>query len=458
MGTEAKKGKISLFEMVAYGFGGFGRGMFNAIAMGQLNYFYTNSLGLSAAVVGMVFMLSRFFDSFTDVLVGALVDKTKSRFGKARIWLLCTCIPFGIGTYLLFTVPQSWGPAGQLIYIIVTYNLCTSILGTTWYVPHMTLPARMTRDQGERAQITNINQIFAMLSSLPFSMILFPQIVANGNTQEAWVSAMRLYAVVGVIAMGICAVFAKEHVDEEEPAKKQLAEKIPFGKMFKALITNKYWVMILLIFIFDAMSNNFANAVATYYSQYLLGDATVISRANLYITAALVIVLFGATPFVKKYGKRKIFIMGSVIKFVGILIMGILPVSASVTVASRVIEAFGRGFHYATMYAMVPDAMEYGEWKTGIRVEGTMMSACSLGAKIGVGFGPGLAGIIMDAAGFDGLLTVQPASALTAINACLVWIPLAFAAGLIVLGFLYKLDDQYDEIVAELARRKGAAS
>ncbi len=87
-----------------------------------------------------------------------------------------------------------------------------------------------------------------------------------------------------------------------------------------------------------------------------------------------------------------------------------------------------------------------------------MMSACSLGAKIGVGFGPGLAGIIMDAAGFDGLLTVQPASALTAINACLVWIPLAFAAGLIVLGFLYKLDDQYDEIVAELARRKGAAS
>ena len=458
MGTEAKKGKISLFEMVAYGFGGFGRGMFNAIAMGQLNYFYTNSLRLSAAVVGMVFMLSRFFDSFTDILVGALVDKTKSRFGKARIWLLCTCIPFGVGTYLLFTVPQSWGPAGQLIYIIITYNLCTSILGTTWYVPHMTLPARMTRDQGERAQITNVNQIFSMLSGLPFSMVLFPQIVANGNTQAAWVSAMRLYAVAGVIAMAICAVFAKEHVDEKEPAKKQPAEKIPFGKMFKALITNKYWVMILLIFIFDAMSNNFANAVSTYYSQYLLGDATVISRANLYITAALVIVLFGATPFVKKYGKRKIFILGSVIKFAGILIMGILPVSASVTVASRVIEAFGRGFHYATMYAMVPDAMEYGEWKTGIRIEGTMMSACSLGAKIGVGFGPGLAGIIMDAAGFDGLLTVQPASALTAINACLVWIPLAFAAGLIVLGFLYKLDDQYDEIVAELARRKGAAS
>ena len=373
MGTKAKKGKISLFEMVAYGFGGFGRGMFNAIAMGQLNYFYTNSLGLSAAVVGMVFMLSRFFDSFTDVLVGALVDKTRSRFGKARIWLLCTCIPFGIGTYLLFTVPQSWGPAGQLIYIIVTYNLCTSILGTTWYVPHMTLPARMTRDQGERAQITNINQIFAMLSSLPFSMILFPQIVANGNTQEAWISAMRIYAVAGVVAMGICAIFAREHVDEEEPAKKQPAQKIPFGKMFKALITNKYWVMILLIFIFDAMSNNFAGAVSTYYSQYILGDATIISRANLYITAALVIVLFGATPFVKKFGKGKIFILGSVIKFVGILIMGILPASAAVAVTSRVVEAFGRGFHYATMYAMVPDAMEYGEWKTGIRIEGTMM-------------------------------------------------------------------------------------
>ena len=262
----------------------------------------------------------------------------------------------------------------------------------------------------------------------------------------------------GVVAMGICTIFAREHVDEEEPAKKQPAQKIPFGKMFKALITNKYWVMILLIFIFDAMSNNFAGAVSTYYSQYILGDATIISRANLYITAALVIVLFGATPFVKKFGKGKIFILGSVIKFIGILIMGILPASAAVAVTSRVAEAFGRGFHYATMYAMVPDAMEYGEWKTGIRIEGTMMSACSLGAKIGVGFGPGLAGIIIDAAGFDGLLAVQPASALTAINTCMVWIPLAFAAGLIILGFLYRLDDQYDQIVAELASRRNAAS
>ncbi len=456
MGQTQNKEKVSLFEMVAYGFGGFGRGMFNAIAMGQLNYFYTNSLGMSAAVVGMVFMLSRFFDSFTDFLVGALVDKTKSRFGKARIWLLWTCVPFGIGTYLMFTIPQSWGPAAQLIYIIITYNLCTSILGTTWYVPHMTLPARMTRDQGERAQITNINQIFAMLSGLPFSMILFPQIVANGNTQAAWVSAMRLYAVIGVIAMGICAIFARERVDDKVSEKESQAEKIPFGKMFGALIHNKYWIMILLIFIFDAMSNNFANAVSTYYSQYILGDATIISKANLYITAALVIVLFGATPFVKKFGKGKLFILGSIIKFAGILLMGVLPASASVAVASRVIEAFGRGFHYATMYAMVPDAMEYGEWKTGIRVEGTMMSACSLGAKIGVGFGPGLAGIIMDAAGFDGLLAAQPASALSAINTCLVWIPLAFSAGLIVLGFLYNLDGKYEQIMADLAERRKA--
>lgn len=439
--------------MTAYGLGGFGRGMFNAIAMGQLNYFYTNSLGMSASVVGMVFMLSRFFDSFTDVLIGALVDKTKSRFGKARIWLLCVCVPFGIGTYLLFTVPQNWSSAAQLIYIIITYNLCTSILGTIWYVPHMTLPARMTKDRGERAQITNINQIFAMLSILPFSMILFPQIVANGNTQAAWISAMRLYAVIGVVTMGVCAVFAKERVDDDAAANKPSAEKIPFGTMLKALISNQYWIMILLIFIFDAMSNNFANAVSTYYSQYILGDATIISKASLLITAALVIVLFGATPFVKKFGKRNIFILGSVIKFIGILIMGILPASSAAAVTSRVIEAIGRGFHYATMYAMVPDAMEYGEWKTGIRIEGTMMSACSLGAKIGVGFGPGLAGIIMDAAGFDGLLDVQPASALNAISSCLIWIPLAFSAGLIILGFMYNLDKKYDQIMIDLAQR-----
>ena len=456
MSTEIKLKKLSLLEMIAYGFGGFGRGMFNSLAMGYLNYFYTNSIGMSAAVVGMVFMLSRVFDSITDVLVGALVDKTRSRFGKARVWLLWTFIPFGIGTYLLFTVPQGWSAAAKLIYIIITYNIVTSILGTTWYVPHMTLPARMTKDQGERSQITIINQIFAMICSLPFSMYFYPRIIAAGNTQEAWISAMNIFCLIGVLTMGICAVAAKEHVDEDaSPASRKSSEqKISFGQMFKALLSNKYWILILLIFIFDAMSNNFAMSVYNYYSQYILGDATILSDANLYITSALVLMLFISTSIVKKLGKQKVFILGSIIKFCGILLMAIFPASAGIAVTGRVVEALGRGFHYATMYAFVPDAMEYGEWKTGIRIEGTMMSACSLGAKIGLGFGPGLAGIIMDAAGFDGLLAVQPASVITAINCCMIWIPMAFAVGLIVLGFMYNLDSKYDQIMKDLAARR----
>lgn len=453
---ERENEKVSLVEKVAYGFGGFGRGMFNAIAMGYLNYFYTNSLGLSAAVVGMVFMLSRVFDGFSDIAVGALVDKTRSKFGKARIWLLWTFIPFGVATWLLFTVPQQWSFTAQMIYIVITYNLVTAFFGTTWYVPHMTLPARMTKSQGERSQIIIINQIMAMVSALPFSLIVFPKIVAAGNGQDVWISVMRIYALAGIIAMGICVCCTKERVAEEGASVE--TPKYGMKTMILALLRNKYWVIILLIFIFDAMSNNFAGAVQTYYCQYFLGDATILAKANLYITMALVIVLFGAAPFVRKYGKQKIFIVGSVIKFLGILIMGILPASATIVIISRVIEAVGRGMHYATMYAMVPDAMEYGEWKTGIRLEGTMMSACSIGAKIGVGFGPGIAGVIMDYAGFDGLQAVQSEKVLGAINNCMVWIPLLFAAGLIILGVMYNLDSKYDQIVSELASRKNKQS
>lgn len=282
----AKKDKISIFEMVAYGLGGFGRGMFNAIAMGYLNYYYTNSLGLSAATVGMVFMLSRIFDGVTDITVGALVDKTKAKFGKARIWLLWTVIPFGLSTFLLFTMPQSWGSTAQLLYIVVTYNLVTTILGTTWYVPHMTLPARMTGDQKQRSQIIIVNQILSMVAVLPFSLVFFPKIVGAGNTPEVWISAMRIYAILGSAAMAICVFGTKERVNTEETGKIK-EKKYTIGQMLKALLTNKYWFIVLFIFIFDAMSNNFASAVSTYYCQYILGDATILSKANMQITAAL---------------------------------------------------------------------------------------------------------------------------------------------------------------------------
>lgn len=445
--------KISLGEMIAYGMGGFGRGIINSTAMGILNYFYTNSLGMSAAVVGMVFMLSRIFDGATDVAVGVLVDKTKSKLGKARSWLVWCSVPFGAVTFLLFTVPDVSAGA-KLIYVIVTYNLVTSVFGTLFYVPHMTLSALITRDKVSRNNLTIVNQILSMLAGLIPSMVLLPAALSRNNTQSAWIQVMLIGSIMSVIPMLICFFGTKERVHESGTAKKSDIDGLGIISVVKILFANKYWLMVLGLFIFDAMSNNFFYASVVYYCQYILGDAKIFSNFSLANTGFTMLGLFIAPMLLKKYNKQQIFMAGALIKTVSLAAVIFNPGSVMFFLLCRSICAFGIGLNYATMYAFVPDTMEYGQWKTGVRLEGTLQSACSIGAKIGVGFGPGIVGIVMAATGYDGTLAVQAESALTGIRLCTIWAPAIFAAIMTFIMAFYDLDKKYDSIIAELQERK----
>ncbi len=458
MSTEKKMNEnvaLGAGEMVAYSMGGFGRGIFNAVAMSLLNYFYTNSIGMSAGIVGMVFMLSRILDGVTDVTVGVLTDKIRTKYGKARNWVLWSALPFGIATMLLFTVPDV-SVTGKVIYIVVTYNLVTSILGTLFYVPHMTLPALMTKNQTSRAQLTIINQIFSNVASLIPSMILLPAALSMGGTQTAWIKTVLPVIPIGVISMLICFAFTRERVHMAEAAPKAKKETQSYGvkKLLSLLLGNKYWLMVLGIFIFDALSNNFFFASSVYYCQYILHSTTAAGSLTMIYTVAVMIALFLAGPSVKKMSKRNIFMAGAVIKTLGLILVIVLPASVGSFLVGRGIAGFGTGLTYATMYAFVPDTMEYGEWKTGVRLEGTLQSACSIGAKFGVGVAPGIVGILMDVAKYDGLAAEQSAEALNVIRICATWMPAIFAAVLIVLSYFYDLDKKYSGIMADLETRK----
>ena len=216
--TEEKAGYGEIF---AYGMGGFGRGILNSIIMGLLNYFYTNSIGMSAASVGIIFMVSRIFDGVSDIGAGWLVDKSRSKYGKCRSWLLRSSVLFGISTFILFTVPDI-SNTGRIIYVAITYNLATSVLGTLFYVPHMTLVARLTRDQHERSIITIVNQILAMISGLVPSMLMLPLIQQMGNTQEAWIKVNAVVCPFAVAAMLVCFFFTRERVHEAEVVNAKL--------------------------------------------------------------------------------------------------------------------------------------------------------------------------------------------------------------------------------------------
>lgn len=449
--------KAGYGEVFAYGMGGFGRGILNSVIMGLLNYFYTNSIGMSAASVGIIFMVSRIFDGVSDIGAGCLVDRCRSKYGKCRSWILKTSVLFGISTFILFTVPNI-STTGRIIYVAITYNLATSVLGTLFYVPHMTLVARMTRDQRERTTITIVNQILTMLSMLVATMLMLPLIQQMGNTQEAWIKVNAVVCPIAVVAMLICFYFTRERVQEAEAIEKneQKKEKLGAKKVIMVLFSNKYWWMILGIFVFDALGNNFFGAVQLYYMQYILGDVTYASTISLINTIGLLFALFAAPIILRKIDKRNVFLLGAVMKLIGLILMIILPVNVTTMCISRLIEGVGRGLNYATMYAFVPDTMEYGQWKTGVRLEGIVQSCCSIGAKFGVGVGPGIAGILMSLGQYDGLLAVQPDSAINMIKFCAIWAPIIFTFIMLLIILAYDLDKRYPQIMKDLEERKKA--
>lgn len=445
--------KVPAGEVFAYGMGGFGRGILNAVIMSLLNYFYTNSIGMTAASVGIIFMVSRVFDGISDIAAGYLVDKSQSKYGKCRSWLLRSAALFGLSTFILFTVPDI-SPIGRMLYIAFTYNFATSVMGTLFYVPHMTLVARMTRDQQSRSTITIVNQIMSMLSSLIPTMVMLPIIKNMGNTQAAWIKVNAIVCPIAVLAMLICFFFTKEQSYGTEKKVTTKAKKLKTGDIMKALFSNKYWWMVLGLFVFDALGNNFFFAVQLYYMQYILGDVTYASSISLISTAALLIALFVSPLILKKINKRNVFLIGAVVKLIGLMLMLVLPTNVTSMCVSRFIEGIGRGMNYATMYALVPDTMEYGQWKSGIRLEGIVQSCCSIGAKFGVGVGPGMAGILMSMGHYDGLLEVQPDSAITMIKICAIWAPVVFTFFMFLIILAYDLDKRYPQIMKDLEERE----
>ncbi len=449
---QKKTDRVPLSEMFSYSMGGFGRNLVHSTCLGLLNYFYTNSIGMAAGVVGTVFMLSRFLDGVTDIATGVMVDKVQSKHGKARNWILWIAIPYAFSGFLMFMIPPA-SVLWQGIYMAVTYNLCTSIFGTLFYIPLMTLPALMTQDQKQRHKITIVNQLFVTVAGVIPAGLLYPMILRMGNTQAAWLRVMGVMCVVAAAAMLVCFGFTKERVTAQEYRK--IEDKVPLGVMLKALFSNKYWVMLLGIFIFEATSSGVMYSSTPYYCQYVLNDASLYSMATVILQGTVFIALLLGGILAKRLQKRSIFLLGTALRGCGHAIVGI---SGTLTglYAGLAVVGIGIGLSYSTMYAFVPDVMEYGEWKTGIRLEGTLQSACSIGAKVGLGLGPGLVGAVLESAGFNGMIAKQPASVIHILPVITIWLPVIFCAVIIVITLLFNLDKYYDGIIKDLQVRHAA--
>ncbi|MCI7159347.1 MAG: MFS transporter [Flintibacter sp.] len=441
-----------ILERFSYGCGDFGCNIIYTAMSVYLMFYYTDYAGVSSAAVGVIMLISRVFDGVSDIIMGVIVDRTKSRFGKARPWLLRMCIPFAVSGVLLFSVPTGWSSGAKLVYVFVTYNLVSTVVYTAINVPYSALNALMTQDPYERSVLSIFRNLLATAGTLTINTFTLPLVELFGNTASAWTKAFVVLGAVSVAAFLINFFGTKERV---RPAVKDgEAKDVPFTTGVKALFQNKYWIMMtgMLALFFLMYSVN--GGATVFYAKDILGDKNLVTTINGIFNVVQIVGMFFIAMLVKRFGKRNVFALGLVFDIVGMLVLNYSGGAMNLIVVSSVIRGIGNACGGATMWAMVSDTIDYGEWKTGYRTEGLVNSACSFGYKIGNGIGSALLGLILEIGGYKGEAAVQTVKALFSIEVCFVWIPIVvYVCGLIIMKF-WHLDKEFGGILADLEKRK----
>lgn len=442
--------KVSMREKISYGLGDTACNIVYGLATSVLTFFYTDYIGISVGVIGLIILISRIFDGASDVIMGLIVDRTKSKYGKARPWVLWMSIPYAVGCILLFTVPAGASGLVKAIYVFITYNFIQTVCYTALNLPYSSLASLMTRNQQERGTINAIRMGLSTFGRVLATAATLPLVKLLGDDQRAWIVAATIYAALALILLLICFFNTKERVQFET----QKDSKIPVGASLKALFKNKYWGLGLLLWGMLSVYQTLSGTSLSYYSKYLLNNSLLTSPIYVAEQVPMIIVIFFIPIALKKFSKRNLSLLGALICIATQLVLMINPESYAMAMISAVLRGIGGAPLMGVVFSFIADAVEYGQWKTHLRLEGLIYSAASVGSKLGGGLTSAAFGAILSAAGYDGLAAAQSASAIHAIYLLYVVGPIVVWGVTAVLLYFHRLEKQYPAIMKELSERE----
>lgn len=441
-----KNTKISFWERFSYGCGDLGCNIIYSAMSAFLLFYYTDYIHVSAMTVGMIMLISRLFDGVTDLIMGVIVDRTKSRFGKCRPWILRMAIPFAIAAVLLFSVPSGLGDSAKIAYIFITYNLVSSVIYTAINVPYATLNALITQDQYERSVLSIFRMILATVGTLIITNLTLPFVEFFGNNASAWTKTFLVFGALSIIVFLITFTGTKERVI---PSKNTHQEKVPFLKGLSLLFRNKYWIMITLTLVFIFINYSLNSGAAVYYAKEVIGNTNLVGSMNIVSSIVQIAAMFFTAFIIKKTGKRNMLIAGAIVYGLGFAMFAFVGSNIPLIMVACALKGLGNAGISSCMFAIVSDTIEYGEWKTGYRTEGLVNSASSFGFKVGNGLGSAMLGWVLALGQYNEELVTQPASAIFSINALFIYIPVLVVILEVIIMAFYHLDKEYDGIIAD---------
>lgn len=453
---------IKLTEKIGYGFGDMASSMFWKLFGAYLMIFYTDVFGLPAAVVGTMFLITRIWDSAFDPIVGVVADRTHSRWGKFRPYLLWLAVPFGIIGVLTFVTPD-WSPIGKLVYAYVTYSLMMMIYSAI-NVPYASLLGVMSPNPKERNTLSTYRMTFAYIGSF-IALLLFMPLVNffSGNSkdlgdqQTGWTMAVVVIAILCIILFFGCFAWTKERVKPIKEAQNPLKEDL------KDLFKNKPWWILLGAGVAALVFNSIRDGATVYYFKYFVVEedyATVsffgmsFVLSGLYLAlgqAANIIGVIAAAPVSNRIGKRNTYMWAMIIATVlSVLFYWFDKEDLIWMFVFQALISICAGSIFPLLWSMYADCADYSELKTGNRATGLIFSSSSMSQKFGWAIGTAITGWLLGFFGFQAN-AVQSEEAISGIKMFLSFLPAVGTILSVVFISMYPLTEKkMKDITTEL--------
>lgn len=418
-----------------------------ALLLGYMSFYLTDSVMMAAGTVGVIIALSRVFDGISDVIAGFIIDRTTTRWGKARPYSIFSLLMWA-SAVALFSVPDI-SDIGKIIYVFIMYNMADTVSRTMLFSSE-SVHYKLSFNSDEQLDIIGISGLIAGIVNMVVSIIMPILINSVGQTKEGWTIIALVLAIPGGV-MGVLKLFFLPELDVQEVLEQKKAKRLSIMQSVKVLLHNKYIMLFLLVGVLRMVVQGMA--MSTYYFKYIVGNLDLLSITSMFGLLSMVIMPLIPT-LTRKMGMKNfmsVFMFAGAVAYAAVLITPaniiVLSICSAVTLLSSLPINMLEN-------VVAIQCMKYSEWKDHVQIDGLIASMNGLSKKIGQAAGAMLVGLLLSASGYNGSLAVQPDSALNMIKFLYCTLPAILALASAFFLRFYKLEEKMPQIEAELATRK----
>lgn len=410
-----------------------------------LLFFYTDIMQLSAVAISIMFILTRFLDGISDLLVGYIIDHTNTRWGKSRPYFLFGAVPFALFAFLCFNVPNI-SDTGKLIYAYVTY-FGLSVAYTLVNVPMASILPSLTKSTEERTALSTSRKFFGFLGAtiVSSSALTLVHVFGQENQALGFKIVMGIFGVVGCLLLFATFFNVRENVI-------QTVEKVSLKKIITSLRENKPWIVFAVNILFMWTGYFLQMSALVYYYVVVIHDKGLSITVATIMSVVPMIANFAVPFLAKRLGKRNLFVSASIVQLVGLIIILLVNINYIGILIGAFVSATGYGIKESIYFSMQADPVDYGEWKTGTNVTGSLSAINGFLGKVAQAIAGGMAGALL---AWGNYLPgrAEGAQTISAIKLMYLYIPMIMIICSIVTMMFYNLDGMYPKIKQELESR-----